>query len=595
MPARRILLPLANPETAPDLIAVARHLLHEGQILALFVNLIDNEPSPPEFQTLKAIVQRFKDQGVAINLIERHAPTVARGILDGIREHDADLIILGYHHEAADPSLISDTVAEIAAVAPIDLIVYRCIPGTPISQVLVPVRGSRHAEVAVRYGAALASQLHIPMTTLNVNTKKQRSQRLALQEIERVLDCLPAPARTPIRRLTINHWDIVGTIQEQATPETLIMLGFTETPDHRWLSGKIAQGLLAKTSSPLMILKQAPYSDSLTGQLRRYWRKLAPIVTEDEQLEITHAVEEMARPTTNFVILTIVAATLASIGLLQNNLTVIIGSMLVSPLRNPLMGFAVGMAQGQVALLRQALNTFFLGMGLKLLTAVIIGLLVPLKIATPEMRNWSQPTVLDLGVALAAGLVVAFAMGRKDVPDALVGVAVAGALEPPICNIGLAIAFAETELFIGTVLLFVLNLVGITLSAFGMFTWMGLHTPDYRNPWYHSAISLAVLVLLAIPLTLTLLDASGKTRTRLTVQQVLEADFAEWELIELEVTGTNHLRVVATLRGAEDPQQHQIEKVERDLNERLDRPINLEIVLLKLFVPAPTPTPLPPG
>ena len=54
-----------------------------------------------------------------------------------------------------------------------------------------------------------------------------------------------------------------------------------------------------------------------------------------------------------------------------------------------------------------------------------------------------KPSLLDLGMAVAAGAAAAFAYTRPNVSSALAGIAIAVALVPPLCTVGIAMALGQ--------------------------------------------------------------------------------------------------------------------------------------------------------
>jgi hypothetical protein len=135
-------------------------------------------------------------------------------------------------------------------------------------------------------------------------------------------------------------------------------------------------------------------------------------------------------------------------------------------------------------LILRSLLTVSAGVLLVVALAYLITLLVGLRITASEILNRTSPTLIDLGVAMAAGGAAAFANTRRSILSSIAGVAIAVALVPPLAvsGIGLALgrkATAEaglalsefglysggTDIAQGSFLLFVTNLIGIITVA----------------------------------------------------------------------------------------------------------------------------------
>jgi uncharacterized hydrophobic protein (TIGR00271 family) len=139
-------------------------------------------------------------------------------------------------------------------------------------------------------------------------------------------------------------------------------------------------------------------------------------------------------PKFSFYALLVASSLIAAFGLIANSTAVVIGAMLVSPLMTPIMGIALGLVRGDAGLLRRALLAEILGVVLAVGMAALFGLL-PIKIeATPEMLARTEPTLLDLLVAVLAGFAGAYAMVDERISPALPGVAIATAIVPPLCR-----------------------------------------------------------------------------------------------------------------------------------------------------------------
>jgi len=96
---------------------------------------------------------------------------------------------------------------------------------------------------------------------------------------------------------------------------------------------------------------------------------------------------------------------------------------------------------------------------------LFIGYLVSLPVFGSEVISRSKPTLLDLGIAIAAGGISGFAKVQPKISESLAGTAIAVALMPPICVVGLGLAQADWSLSFGATLLYLTNLLGITLSC----------------------------------------------------------------------------------------------------------------------------------
>ena len=73
---------------------------------------------------------------------------------------------------------------------------------------------------------------------------------------------------------------------------------------------------------------------------------LFPKLDRDERQELAQRIEIGANGGVDFMVMMCLAATLASLGLLQGSGAVVIGAMLVAPLMGPLIGAGLALIQG---------------------------------------------------------------------------------------------------------------------------------------------------------------------------------------------------------------------------------------------------------
>lgn len=226
----------------------------------------------------------------------------------------------------------------------------------------------------------------------------------------------------------------------------------------------------------------------------------------------THALEEdfkdlflqlrdSARAPVHFLLLMVLSAVVATLGLFLSSAAVIIGAMVLAPLMAPIISLAMGLLRNDRPLLNTALGTIGIGTALALGTAAFIALLIPFEKITPEMAGRLNPNLLDLGIAIAAGIAGAYAHARESVMKSLPGVAIAVALAPPLCVAGIGIGWLDLHIISGALLLFLTNLVGIALAAAVTFLVLG-YAPIVKAR-RGLAVSLLLLALVSVPLSIS--------------------------------------------------------------------------------------------
>ncbi|MBD2551413.1 DUF389 domain-containing protein [Microcystis elabens FACHB-917] len=221
-----------------------------------------------------------------------------------------------------------------------------------------------------------------------------------------------------------------------------------------------------------------------------------------------------------FVVLTVGATLIATLGLLANSPGVVIGAMVVAPWILPLQAMAFEILRGRAAMFLRALRTLLLGVMICVALAMAVGHLVAFPSFGSEVMNRTSPNLLDLGVALVAGAVAMYAKLRKDAISALAGLAIAVALVPPMCVVGVLLASSLWAQAYGALLLFTTNLLGIMVGAMAS---LGTLEKVYRRRLFFSRLgltSVALTALLVIPLGSSFLQLVDQTRQENKAQQL---------------------------------------------------------------------------
>jgi len=216
--------------------------------------------------------------------------------------------------------------------------------------------------------------------------------------------------------------------------------------------------------------------------------------------ELSSALAEEARLSSSFVALTLGSSAIATFGLLENSAAVIIGAMIIAPLLAPIQALAYGVLDGSVKNIRASCISLSAGSVLAVGVSALLARAIGLTILGSEVMSRTRPNLLDLGIAIAAGLVGGFTRTRPGISNMVAGTAIAVALMPPLCVLGIGLAAGDYRIASGALLLFVTNLFGITLASTVFFFLAGYATRHVRSALFWTIGFTAVLV---IPLTLS--------------------------------------------------------------------------------------------
>jgi len=223
-----------------------------------------------------------------------------------------------------------------------------------------------------------------------------------------------------------------------------------------------------------------------------------------------------------YVMMSVLSAAIATLGLMLSSPAVVIGAMLLSPLMGPivLLGFSFWTVDWDAA--RRALMSLTVGLGVALVVAVVLTWVSPLKEPTAEILARTRPNLFDLLVAAFSGLAGGYAVIRQR-GETVIGVAIATALMPPIATVGFGLGTANWPVAFGALLLFATNLIAIALAAAAMSALYGF-PPHYNkaNPgWIGHAAVIMVVIALCVPLTLSLNTIALQSRATVGARSVI--------------------------------------------------------------------------
>jgi uncharacterized hydrophobic protein (TIGR00271 family) len=335
-------------------------------------------------------------------------------------------------------------------------------------------------------------------------------------------------------------------------------------------------------------------SSSFRVAIRYLWRRIVPPVSQKQRSTVQVRLRDDSSPDFDFFLLVLLSSVIATLGLLIDSPATIIGAMLVAPLMSPIIGLGMGSIRGDDRLLRDAASALIRGAVLSVLIATLLTLgniympFIDLRaLALPgEVMARTQPSPIDLAIALAGGLAAAFAIAMPNISAALPGVAIATALMPPLCVVGIGLAFTRWDVAGGAFLLFVTNAVTIAFAAMLVFVALGFSPRSVEKASRLGriprslVISALVTVLLLAPLTFISVQfvrdaASGRDQAaqRSQVENIIAEEVSQInssELVEWVRTDTdNTINLDITIRTPSSLYHSQTVELQNAISARL--------------------------
>jgi uncharacterized hydrophobic protein (TIGR00271 family) len=295
------------------------------------------------------------------------------------------------------------------------------------------------------------------------------------------------------------------------------------------------------------------------------------------------------RHLTGFWTLLVLAAVIATAGVVSDSTATVIGAMIVAPLMTPILGIVLSVALGDRINLVRSLALLIAGAAAVVLVGWLLGQLSPIPTISPtnsQVAGRVSPRTVDLVAALATGAVGAFALVRSDVSDTLPGVAIAISLVPPLAVAGLTLEAGRNDQARGALLLFFTNVAAILVTGVVVMALYRVRRTALARPpspslrtvraRYPVLLIVAFVVIVAIPLV-----GAGKrfNASTLTTDHVaaIATDWATpggWEIVSADYR--DGAVVVHAAGPLPSPDPAQLRRL-LDRSGEADTPVRLEL------------------
>ena len=281
----RILLPLANPRTARDLVRIGSGVSRgrPAEITALGIVEVPDGVSLAEgathARTARRLLQRVLDFGdeeeVEIRTMVRIGRRAADGVIEAVGEEGSDLVIFGWGGPPSpaaaarataargvprEAAVFSPTIDAVVRESPCDIAVVKQRGLEHVTSILVPVRGGPHAELAMRLARDLGKRFGAQVVVMHV-VPKGIGER-GMQREQEALDRFVAEHRggRRVSGLLREAPSVRAAILREASNHQLVVMGAsahptTLAPDGRFLFGVVAETVASRAKPTVIVVK----------------------------------------------------------------------------------------------------------------------------------------------------------------------------------------------------------------------------------------------------------------------------------------------------------------------------------------------------
>jgi uncharacterized hydrophobic protein (TIGR00271 family) len=272
------------------------------------------------------------------------------------------------------------------------------------------------------------------------------------------------------------------------------------------------------------------------------------------------------RQRSRFWALLVLAAIIASAGVVADSDATVIGAMIVAPLMTPILGTALGIVLADRRQVIRGIVLVIAGAIVVVAIGYLLGLLVPGPIVADtnsQVAGRVDPKLIDLVAALATGAVGSFALVRSDISDTLPGVAIAISLVPPLAVVGLTLESGAPAQAAGALLLFATNVTAIIATGTAVLIGyrvraaaLGAGRPVGQLHVRTVVVIALLLLIVAIPLAFGSYQVFRDQSIVTTAQPVAQrwAQAQSWQIVQVTMQrGTLRIAAVGPPPAADAP------------------------------------------
>lgn len=283
MAAKRLLVPVANPETADRLLDTAIDVARDRdlEVLVLHVVVVPVQLSLEQARrsldveegesTVEYAVERARDHDVSATGRVRFGRGVARSILNVVDEENVETILLGWRGRPRRRDVVLGSyIDDVLANASCDVLVKRIDrEGDEVSSVLVPVAGGPHTEYAAEIAGAVARGhgASVELVTVVSPTADEDAVADGRTLLTRASPSLGAVES--VEETVLRGEDVVRSIVDRSEAHDVTVVGATEGGLlRRVLVGNVAETVGREADGAVVMVKRHQ------GVPRALWRRI---------------------------------------------------------------------------------------------------------------------------------------------------------------------------------------------------------------------------------------------------------------------------------------------------------------------------------
>ncbi|PKM91308.1 TIGR00341 family protein [Candidatus Falkowbacteria bacterium HGW-Falkowbacteria-1] len=201
--------------------------------------------------------------------------------------------------------------------------------------------------------------------------------------------------------------------------------------------------------------------------------RVRDISKENKKTFISSIIDSSA-PKLDFYLMVSLSSIITSLGLIADNLALVIAGMIVAPLLSPILAISLGCVITNFKVFWRSFKIFALSLFVAVFVSTLVGTVFNINVEEILLIKEMNISWLTFAIALTAGITASYAWTRTNSKDYLSGIAIAVTIIPPLTSIGLIIPSFNLELLSHVSMFFLMNVLGIFLGGLIVFSLIHL-------------------------------------------------------------------------------------------------------------------------
>ncbi len=328
-------------------------------------------------------------------------------------------------------------------------------------------------------------------------------------------------------------------------------------------------------------------------KLKKFFERIAILeLSPKDKQEIAINTKEFSKWDKLYWFEIFLSSSIATLGLIQNSVAVIIGAMLIAPLLRPINGIALWISSGEKKALFISLKVLLISIWASVLMWYIFAFLVAIWVETPEILARTSPNILDFFIAIFSAVVAILSLQYSRLGESIAWVAMAASLLPPLAVVWIELYLSNFYLAWSSFMLFATNLFAIILVWIFVFLlyWFYPHRGENQRFMMKNLFVVIIWILIiSIPLFSSLIKIKEniiyKKEINNYLEKILKKENKNIEIsyLEIEKNLKDKLEVKSIIKIPENVvfYKNLKENIVNSLSRQIGKDIDLDIELIR--------------